>query len=95
MCRNHRGFVESLIAATRIGADVLLLNTSFAGPALAEVVNREHVDVVIYDEEFTDLRRPGAGRPARTPAGSSPGWTTAQRLRRLMSPAQRLRPSRS
>ncbi|HEY5840022.1 MAG TPA: acyl-CoA ligase FadD12 [Mycobacterium sp.] len=53
MCRNHRGFVESLIAATRIGADVLLLNTSFAGPALAEVVNREDVDVVIYDEEFT------------------------------------------
>ncbi|WP_167107737.1 acyl-CoA ligase FadD12 [Mycobacterium sp. DL592] len=53
MCRNHRGFVEALVAATRIGADVLLLNTAFAGPALAEVVNREHVDTVIYDEEFT------------------------------------------
>ncbi|GAA2774530.1 acyl-CoA ligase FadD12 [Mycolicibacterium pallens] len=53
MARNHRGFVESLIAATRIGADVLLLNTSFAGPALAEVVNRERADAVIYDEEFT------------------------------------------
>jgi acyl-CoA synthetase (AMP-forming)/AMP-acid ligase II len=54
MARNHRGFVESLIAANRIGADVLLLNTSFAGPALAEVVQREGVDAVIYDEEFTD-----------------------------------------
>ena len=54
MCRNHRGFVESLIAANRIGADVLLLNTSFAGPALADVVNREGADAVIYDEEFTD-----------------------------------------
>ena len=53
MARNHRGFVESLIAANRIGADVLLLNTSFAGPALAEVVQREGVDAVIYDEEFT------------------------------------------
>src|SRR4029450_5138708 len=53
MARNHRGFVESLIAANRIGADVLLLNTSFAGPALAEVVQREDVDAVIYDEEFT------------------------------------------
>jgi acyl-CoA synthetase (AMP-forming)/AMP-acid ligase II len=53
MARNHRGFVESLIAANRIGADVLLLNTSFAGPALAEVVSREGVDAVIYDEEFT------------------------------------------
>ena len=53
MARNHRGFIESLIAANRIGADVLLLNTSFAGPAMAEVVAREQVDVVIYDEEFT------------------------------------------
>jgi acyl-CoA synthetase (AMP-forming)/AMP-acid ligase II len=56
MARNHRGFVEALIAANRIGADVLLLNTSFAGPALAEVVARESVSkslAVIYDEEFT------------------------------------------
>ncbi|MDT5325677.1 MAG: hypothetical protein QOF25_2829 [Mycobacterium sp.] len=53
MARNHRGFVEALIAANRIGADVLLLNTSFAGPALAEVVVREDVSAVIYDEEFT------------------------------------------
>jgi acyl-CoA synthetase (AMP-forming)/AMP-acid ligase II len=55
MCRNHRGFVESVVAASRIGANVLLLNTSFAGPALAEVVAREGADAVIYDEEFTDI----------------------------------------
>jgi fatty-acyl-CoA synthase len=58
MARNHRGFVEALIAANRIGADVLLLNTSFAGPALAEVVEREDVSdslAVIYDEEFTPI----------------------------------------
>lgn len=53
MARNHRGFVDALIGANRIGADVLLLNTSFAGPAMAEVVARENVDVIIYDEEFT------------------------------------------
>ncbi|HTZ14989.1 MAG TPA: acyl-CoA ligase FadD12 [Mycobacterium sp.] len=53
MCRNHRGFVEALIAGNRIGADVVLLNTSFAGPALAEVVEREGVHTLIYDEEFT------------------------------------------
>ncbi|MDF2583042.1 MAG: acyl-CoA synthetase [Mycobacterium sp.] len=56
MARNHRGFVEALIAANRIGADVLLLNTSFAGPALAEVWEREsagRTGAVIYDEEFT------------------------------------------
>ena len=68
MCRNHRGFVEALVAANRIGANVLLLNTSFAGPALAEVVARESADTVIYDEEFTATMdraladRPGARR---------------------------------
>ncbi|MHC9296161.1 acyl-CoA ligase FadD12 [Mycobacterium sp. LTG2003] len=54
MARNHRGFVLSLIAANRIGADVLLLNTSFAGPALADVANREKLDAVVYDDEFTE-----------------------------------------
>jgi acyl-CoA synthetase (AMP-forming)/AMP-acid ligase II len=68
MCRNHRGFVEALVAANRFGSDVLLLNTSFAGPAMADVVNREGVDTVIYDEEFTATvdralaDQPGAAR---------------------------------
>lgn len=55
MCRNHRGFIIALVAANRIGADVLLLNTAFAGPALAEVVEREGVDAIVYDEEFTNI----------------------------------------
>ncbi|ORA56424.1 acyl-CoA synthetase [Mycolicibacterium chubuense] len=67
MARNHRGFVDTLIAANRIGADVLLLNTSFAGPALAEVVAREGEGrslVLIYDEEFGDtVDRALQGRP--------------------------------
>ncbi|GFM20339.1 MULTISPECIES: acyl-CoA ligase FadD12 [Mycobacteriaceae] len=57
MCRNHRGFIEALVGANRIGADVVLLNTSFAGPAMAEVIERESAGRpinVIYDEEFTD-----------------------------------------
>ena len=53
LCRNHRGFVEALVAANRIGTDVLLLNTSFAGPALAEVLAREGADAIVYDEEYT------------------------------------------
>ncbi|WP_326545907.1 acyl-CoA ligase FadD12 [Mycolicibacterium sp. ND9-15] len=65
MCRNHRGFIEALVASNRVGADVLLLNTSFAGPALAEVVDREGADVVIYDEEFAEIvDRAMAGKPA-------------------------------
>ncbi len=55
MCRNHRGFIEAVVAANRIGTDLLLLNTSFAGPALAEVVDREGADAMVYDEEFTEI----------------------------------------
>src|ERR1700741_2031899 len=67
MCRNHRGFVEALVAGNRIGSDILLLNTSFAGPALADVVNREGVDTVIYDEEFTEtVDRALADKPDAT-----------------------------
>ena len=81
MCRNHRGFVESLVGATRSGADVVLMNTSFAGPALAEVVMREKVDIVIHDEEFTtavDLAL--AGNPDATRIFA---WTDALSADRL------------
>jgi acyl-CoA synthetase (AMP-forming)/AMP-acid ligase II len=55
MCRNHRGFIEVSIAINKLGADVLYLNTAFAGPQLAEVLEREEPRVVVYDEEFADL----------------------------------------
>jgi acyl-CoA synthetase (AMP-forming)/AMP-acid ligase II len=73
MCRNHRDFVTTLIAADRLGIDVLLLNTSFAGPALAEVVDREQVDVVVYDEEFAEV----VDRALTTRAATTRvlGWT--------------------
>jgi len=79
MCRNHRGFVEALVAADRIGSDILLLNTSFAGPALADVVTREGVDAVIYDEEFTaTVERALAGAPD---AIRIVAWTDAEHER--------------
>jgi acyl-CoA synthetase (AMP-forming)/AMP-acid ligase II len=51
-CRNHRGFVIALGAASRLGADVVLLNTDFSGRQLSEVLDREGVDVLIADDEF-------------------------------------------
>ena len=38
MCRNHRGFVDACVATAKLGADILLLNTAFAGPQLADVL---------------------------------------------------------
>jgi len=55
MCRNHRGFVETMIAVAKLGADALYLNTAFAGPQLVEVLERERPAVLVHDEEFTDL----------------------------------------
>ncbi|WP_244509570.1 AMP-binding protein [Nocardioides lianchengensis] len=55
MCRNHRGFVEATVAAAKLGADVLYLNTAFAGPQLVDVLEREQPTVVVHDEEFTGL----------------------------------------
>ncbi len=55
LCRNHRGLVESLSAAARIGADALLLNTGFSGPQLGDVLLREKATLVVYDEEFAPL----------------------------------------
>jgi len=86
IARNHRGFVEAVVAASRIGADVLLLNTAFAGPALAEVVAREGADAVIYDEEFTDTVEraladmPGATRIVAWTDDPSPVGLTVEKL---------------
>lgn len=55
MCRDHRGFVEGVLAVAKLGADVLLLNTSFAATQLTEVCRREEAAALIYDEEFAEL----------------------------------------
>jgi len=55
MCRNHRGFIETTLAAAKLGASALYLNTMFAGPQLVEVMRREGPKALVYDEEFTGL----------------------------------------
>jgi acyl-CoA synthetase (AMP-forming)/AMP-acid ligase II len=55
MCRNHRGFIEATLAAAKLGASALYLNTMFAGPQLVEVTRREAPKALVYDEEFSGL----------------------------------------
>jgi acyl-CoA synthetase (AMP-forming)/AMP-acid ligase II len=55
MARNHRGFIEATLAAAKVGASSLYLNTMFAGPQLAEVMEREGPKMLVHDEEFTEL----------------------------------------
>jgi acyl-CoA synthetase (AMP-forming)/AMP-acid ligase II len=55
MARNHRGFVDASIAVAKLGADIIYLNTAFAGPQLVEVLERDQPSVLVYDEEFAGL----------------------------------------
>jgi fatty-acyl-CoA synthase len=55
LARNHRGLFESIFAGAKLGARTLLLNTDFAGPQLADVCDREDVQALIHDEEFSEV----------------------------------------
>ncbi|WP_291408912.1 acyl-CoA synthetase [Actinophytocola sp.] len=55
LARDHRGAVDTMVAAGKLGARLLLLNTGFAKPQLIDVAKREKVSALVYDEEFTDL----------------------------------------
>ncbi|MDQ6816130.1 MAG: acyl-CoA synthetase [Actinomycetota bacterium] len=54
LARNHRGFLETVLAAAKCGARIVLLNTSFAGPQIREVASREGTELLVYDEEYAD-----------------------------------------
>jgi acyl-CoA synthetase (AMP-forming)/AMP-acid ligase II len=55
MCRNHRGFIDATLAVSKLGANGLYMNTAFAAPQLAEVIEREEPVALVYDEEFGEL----------------------------------------
>ncbi|PRY36369.1 fatty-acyl-CoA synthase [Umezawaea tangerina] len=55
LCRNHRGFVETMVACVKIGAHAVLLNTGLSRAQLATVLREQEVSVVVADAEFTDL----------------------------------------
>ena len=101
MCRNHRGFIEATLAAAKLGASALYLNTMFAGPQLVEVTRREGPKALVYDEEFADLldgvddaRRRGS---SAGPTASADGPTLDALIagRRRVRPASRRPTSRA
>ena len=40
MARNHRGFIDASLAAAKLGANGLYMNTAFSGPQLEDVIDR-------------------------------------------------------
>ncbi len=78
MMRNHRGFVEALVACSKLGCNALFLNTAFSGPQLTEVCRREKPKALLYDEEFAEVLHDAGRRRLRYIAwheagGNGPG----------------------
>ena len=73
LCRNHRGFVEALVAASKLGAHALFLNTAFSAAQLAEVCASEDPRAIVHDEEFADLADAAARGRLRYVAWTQPG----------------------
>jgi acyl-CoA synthetase (AMP-forming)/AMP-acid ligase II len=72
MARNHRGFVEAVVACSKLGAHALFMNTSFSGPQLADVAAREKPKAIVYDEEFAAVLADAGRRRKRYISWSEP-----------------------
>ena len=98
-CRNHREFVEATIAAAKLGASVVYLNTGFAAPQMRDVLAREQVDVLVIDAELVELVDRGLFRAPVVVVGSSDacdehaGTTSLRTLRQSGTRRLPLRPS--
>ncbi|MBB4774201.1 AMP-binding protein [Actinomadura livida] len=57
LCRNHRGMVETLVACSRRGAEVVLLNTGFGKGQLSAVLSELRPTLIVADAEFAPLLR--------------------------------------
>ncbi|QIS05683.1 AMP-binding protein [Nocardia brasiliensis] len=55
LARDHRGLILSMVAASKAGVRVALMNTGFAKPQFAEVCQREKVKAMLHDSEFLGL----------------------------------------
>jgi fatty-acyl-CoA synthase len=57
LSRNDRSFLLALMAANKLGAQSVPLNTGFGGPQLVDVCQRERISTVLADGEFLAVLR--------------------------------------
>jgi acyl-CoA synthetase (AMP-forming)/AMP-acid ligase II len=73
------------MACAKLGAVALYLNTAFAGPQLADVLEREKPAALIYDQEFTDLLSGATGSIRRFVGWEEKEGTDETTLEHLIS----------
>jgi acyl-CoA synthetase (AMP-forming)/AMP-acid ligase II len=88
MARNHRGFIEITLAASKLGANGLYMNTAFSGPQLVDVMDREEPTVLVYDEEFSELLGEAKEGVKRFVAWSTEGETDDRTTEELIDSAE-------
>jgi acyl-CoA synthetase (AMP-forming)/AMP-acid ligase II len=54
LSRNHSGLIETVVAATLLGADPVLVNTGLSGPQLAVVAKEQRLRLLVHDTEFAE-----------------------------------------
>ncbi|HET6735632.1 AMP-binding protein [Mycobacterium sp.] len=52
LARNHSAMVECMVAASKLGADLVLLNTGLAASVIEQIVKRHAVDAIFVDDDF-------------------------------------------
>lgn len=68
LCRNHRGLVETLIACSKRGAEVVLLSTGLGAGQLGAVLRELWADIIVADAELAGLLPVGGRRAMRVTA---------------------------
>ncbi|MEV7329816.1 AMP-binding protein [Micromonospora sp. NPDC093244] len=64
LCRNHRGLIETIVAATLLGVDSVLVNTGLSAAQLATVAEEQRLRLLVHDDEFAERV---IGLPAELP----------------------------
>ncbi|MCM3629728.1 AMP-binding protein [Paenibacillus glycanilyticus] len=57
-CKNHVSLVKAIFAISGAGADLYLLNAEMSGEQLKNILEQNDFDLLIYDEERSDLLEP-------------------------------------
>lgn len=65
LCRNHRGPIETIIAVSKLGADVVLLNTGLSPTQMKAVADEQEITTIVADTDLADRLEQVADRVAR------------------------------
>ncbi|MFI6065512.1 AMP-binding protein [Micromonospora sp. NPDC051227] len=64
LCRNHHGLIETIVAATVLGVDAVLVNTGLSAAQLGTVAEEQRLRLLVHDDEFAERV---LGLPAELP----------------------------